>query len=616
VVNRNQNREKKEQKKKEKVSKWQNDYLDAAQKNTPLEASVPTKQSTSEATESNDERAKRELENEQKKRLRKEEVEKRLQRERDNKMQKKKEEKKKRRAEIRKQFNIKKARHDATIVLQKYIRGAIVREYLAQTRAYKRKVIKCQARIRKYLTRQRYLKYYKAHRVAAEILSTEETYLARLHTIVKVYLEPLQVDNKEFKITKDEVKIIFNGSLIDIISNFHETIFLPKLREKLKYWTVRSTLGDAFAELIGFMKIYSQYINGFDASIVTLKKLRTKPKFNLFLEQRLSQSYHLELEALLIEPIQRVPRYELLLKELLTCTPADHPDYHSLTAAFSEVKNIAATINRRKKDSDVKLAVVNIYNSVTPPIKDLISPTRRLLHEGDVTFVKKKKEYHLFLFNDLILKTRPRKRTSGNKYKLKAQFQINAQVTIDGNEGVNGFQHCFTIRLRDSKSIIWSVKTKQEKNEWIQAIKDAVGEIKNSEIERERVRVIMQKSASSVNVYNRSLPASPRKETSNSYRPRMHQKSLSEGSKLQKTENYQDLRSVVLSSMTEQELLEYENKFRNRAGSTGQKTRTPIGPKTLKKKKGEEVSAADFVSQEVVTRTGHKKHAHKENPPH
>jgi len=126
----------------------------------------------------------------------------------------------------------------------------------------------------------------------------------------------------------------------------------------------------------------------------------------------------------------------------------------------------------------------------------------------------------------------------------------------------------------------------------------------------------MQKSASSVNVYNRSLPASPRKETSNSYRPRMHQKSLSEGSKLQKTENYQDLRSVVLSSMTEQELLEYENKFRNRAGSTGQKTRTPIGPKTLKKKKGEEVSAADFVSQEVVTRTGHKKHAHKENPPH
>ena len=38
------------------------------------------------------------------------------------------------------------------------------------------------------------------------------------------------------------------------------------------------------------------------------------------------------LENLLIMPVQRLPRYNLLLRDLLKQTKDDHPDYEGLTA--------------------------------------------------------------------------------------------------------------------------------------------------------------------------------------------------------------------------------------------------------------------------------------------
>ena len=42
--------------------------------------------------------------------------------------------------------------------------------------------------------------------------------------------------------------------------------------------------------------------------------------------------------ALLITPIQRVPRYVLLLKELIKHTPATHPDHADLKKALSVIE--------------------------------------------------------------------------------------------------------------------------------------------------------------------------------------------------------------------------------------------------------------------------------------
>ena len=50
--------------------------------------------------------------------------------------------------------------------------------------------------------------------------------------------------------------------------------------------------------------------------------------------------FQLSLESLLILPVQRIPRYELFLKELLKCTGKTHPDYKYLESGLFDVMSI------------------------------------------------------------------------------------------------------------------------------------------------------------------------------------------------------------------------------------------------------------------------------------
>ena len=77
----------------------------------------------------------------------------------------------------------------------------------------------------------------------------------------------------------------------------------------------------------------------------------------------------LRLPNLLIQPIQRIPRYNLLIRDLLAKTPEEHPDHKHLTAALTILegvmeyldKNITLMENNEKilKFSSVKGAEVS-----------------------------------------------------------------------------------------------------------------------------------------------------------------------------------------------------------------------------------------------------------------
>jgi len=51
------------------------------------------------------------------------------------------------------------------------------------------------------------------------------------------------------------------------------------------------------------------------------------------------------IESVLIMPIQRVPRYKLLLEELLKATPESDPCYEQLSQVCTTVTQLASTIN-------------------------------------------------------------------------------------------------------------------------------------------------------------------------------------------------------------------------------------------------------------------------------
>ena len=80
-----------------------------------------------------------------------------------------------------------------------------------------------------------------------------------------------------------------------------------------------------------------------------MKLKEINPKFKVFLEEREFKQVLLghNMESLLVLPIQRLPRYELLFREIIKKTEEDHQDYEQLNEAFAKIKGIIVTINKK-----------------------------------------------------------------------------------------------------------------------------------------------------------------------------------------------------------------------------------------------------------------------------
>lgn len=76
--------------------------------------------------------------------------------------------------------------------------------------------------------------------------------------------------------------------------------------------------------------------------------------------QRLAQSNetaHQTIYAYLIQPVQRIPRYRLLLADLLKHTSKRHNDWSDLQQAHSLVCETAALVNTKTADAERTLKV-------------------------------------------------------------------------------------------------------------------------------------------------------------------------------------------------------------------------------------------------------------------
>jgi hypothetical protein len=61
--------------------------------------------------------------------------------------------------------------------------------------------------------------------------------------------------------------------------------------------------------------------------------------------------------SLMITPIQRIPRYELLLRELIKNTSREHEEYEQLCIANVSIKEIAEFHNEKKRKDEQNLSL-------------------------------------------------------------------------------------------------------------------------------------------------------------------------------------------------------------------------------------------------------------------
>ncbi|CAM0142254.1 hypothetical protein VKS41_002265 [Umbelopsis sp. WA50703] len=271
-----------------------------------------------------------------------------------------------------------------------------------------------------------------------EFIATEETYVKTLITLVDVFERPLRSYSqdrmncilKPFNCTK----IFLN---IDQILSVNQA-FVKDLRNYQKNPNATS-FGDiceahVSEETMANFDCYTRYLHEHQAA----QSLHTK-------EYKVNQSYRSflikakdhpdakrkQLQDLLVEPVQRISRYTMLLKDIIKSTPPEHPDHAALISALSKAEEIATMAD----DNRTRLArmFLNLYNSIKGSPCSLVNQSRRLVHHVDATeidLVSKKplRPVTILIFTDKVLvASRPAYSVSGSDL-----CGIDTEVTSPG----------------------------------------------------------------------------------------------------------------------------------------------------------------------------------------
>jgi hypothetical protein len=109
----------------------------------------------------------------------------------------------------------------------------------------------------------------------------------------------------------------------------------------------QGSVAGALEQSIPNLRIYSTFISNYDRSMALLKRIEEDPRAHAFLSACELQKGcgGLDLRSLLIQPVQRIPRYRLLLSEILKYTTRDDPERPKLQRALDLVMQVAASIN-------------------------------------------------------------------------------------------------------------------------------------------------------------------------------------------------------------------------------------------------------------------------------
>jgi len=267
----------------------------------------------------------------------------------------------------------------------------------------------------------------KRDRIADEILRSEQTYVRSLNLLYTHFKKPLQemMTINQLAITDVQFQTLF-ANLEDLINV--NTELLKLLLERLANWSDKQKLGDVLLTLVPFLLLYTQYSLNYGRAADVLRELNKDKKIKQYLAEKSTETIcnGLDFSSYLIMPIQRIPRYRLLLEEFIQNTPKDHEDYKKQGDALDKLKGIAHDVDKAIIEQENRERMLKIckkfldYKEV-----ELLRPGRTFVHEGELTKVcrKERKKRHFFLFSDCLVYAHPPV-PPATKFKVEREFKL------------------------------------------------------------------------------------------------------------------------------------------------------------------------------------------------
>ncbi|KAI9506130.1 hypothetical protein BX070DRAFT_219377 [Coemansia spiralis] len=278
-------------------------------------------------------------------------------------------------------------------------------------------------------------------KILSELLVTEVTYVDTLKNVVGVYLNPM----REAKVlSESELREIFSN--IEVILAFHNDHFLPAVTYAIS--KPEMAIGDVFLHHGAHFKLYSTYTNNHETSVKTLANVSSRRAVSSFIQnarQDVTQIGQVGLDGHLLTPVQRLPRYRMLLIDLLGNTPADHPDHEPLYSALKELNRTIYEVNEKKRTFENQSRLQKIQDKVTSAIDiPLVAPHRvfKLMANFRLQIFSEPIRdkmgglavrrigigtvYRFFLFNDMIMQCTI---IMNKDFRLNRVYRLGSRVT-------------------------------------------------------------------------------------------------------------------------------------------------------------------------------------------
>lgn len=317
-------------------------------------------------------------------------------------------------------------------------------------------------------------------RAVSELISTEKTYVENLQMLHILYCGPLRNNNM---IKDKHYQTLFPDleTIIQLNSNLLDT-----LQQRFCDWNEdSSTIGDVILQFTPYFKMYQNYVNNHENATKLITELMTKnTDFAQFIEHQQSdvRCKGQTLQSYLILPIQRMPRYELCLREMIKLTDNSHPDLKNLKECFKKVVDVNQIINSRMKIFASREEVRKIERRFQVGSNVvLVSPARTFIREGYMKKVSRKKDikYLFIVFSDLLIYCGE---TPSNSLKLHQRLPFDKYfkvIRVDNNRkyGNKSFEIHST-----PKSFLCYCADVETRELWVNAIQSSLDKMRANRI--------------------------------------------------------------------------------------------------------------------------------------
>ncbi|XP_022698752.1 guanine nucleotide exchange factor DBS-like [Varroa jacobsoni] len=316
------------------------------------------------------------------------------------------------------------------------------------------------------------LKDDKRGHVMQELIETEKSYVAELNSVVEGYQK--QMSNAELKPLippplVNRADVLF-GNMADILA-FHRDVFLGDLQG---CQTTPEQVGQCFVQRSEeFHQLYSVYCMNKPRSEALRAQCANDDAFFKECQRRLQ--HKLPLDAYLLKPVQRITKYQLLLKDLLKYATLRHAS--ASTQQLQQAVDTMLDVLRHVNDSMHQVSITGFHGSLSDygklllqgPFNVWMEEKKRERSVKDLRF--KPSRRYIFLYEQLVLFTKRQGRDENLSYAFKNALKTS-QIGLTENLKGRGDKRKFEVWLH-GRSQVFTIQapTAEVKEQWLRALK-------------------------------------------------------------------------------------------------------------------------------------------------